>query len=210
MPNELILDDIHIIKTDEFRSEKVLLGLKEKFTKNNFETILNIFLCDSVSFEMNLLQFIILGFKSQKELENINHPSIFAIQSLQKELFRNLHKIYAFVRFVETEDGVMYAKLDTKFNLILYIGKHFLKRFNNQNYIIHDIARKVAFVKMREHHQVLEVDSFSEPSLSKNEDKFSNLWKTFFASVSIETRENIKLQKRLVPLIYRTFMTEFE
>lgn len=210
MPNGLILDDIHIIKTDEFRSKKVLLGLKEKFTKNNFETILNIFLCDSVNFEMNLLQFIILGFKSQKELENINHRSVFAIQSLQKELFRNFHKMYAFVRFVETDDGVLYAKLDTKFNLIHYIGKHFLKRFNNQNYIIHDIARKVAFVKMNESYQILVVESFSEPSLSKNEDKFATLWKTFFASVSIETRENIKLQKRLVPLIYRTFMTEFE
>jgi len=210
MPNELILDDMHTIKTDEFRSEKVLVGLKDKFTKNNFETILNIFLCDSVNFELDLLQFIILGFKSQKELANINHLYIFAIQTLQKELFRNLHKMYAFVRFVETDDGLLYAKLDSKFNLIHYIGKYFLKRFNNQNYIIHDIARKIAFVKMGDNYNILEVDSFSQPSLSKNEDKFATLWKTFFASISIETRENIKHQKQLVPLIYRTFMTEFE
>ena len=90
-----------------------------------------------------------------------------------------------------------------------HLGNHFLERFNNQNYIIHDVNRKLAYVKIGDTHQVQEVATFDEPIVSQNEEKFSNLWKTFFTSVAIKSRENKKLQKQMVPLLYRTFMTEF-
>ena len=53
------------------------------------------------------------------------------------------------------------------------------------------------------------VSSFDMPSYSKDEEKFQKLWKTFFDSVAIESRENKKLQQQMVPLIYREFMNEF-
>jgi len=209
LPNELVLDEIYTIQTDEIQSAKVLIGLKKKFTKKHFETIFHIFMCDSVEFELPLLHFIILGFKSQKELENINYLFVFNIENLQKELFRHIHKMSGFIRFMELDDGTLYAKIETKFNVVYHLGNHFLARFNNQNYIIHDVNRKLAYVKIEDTHQVQEVATFDEPILSQNEDKFSNLWKTFFMSVAIKSRENKKLQREMVPLLYRTFMTEF-
>ena len=209
LPNSLILDDIRVIESDEIKSLKVLEALKKKFTKKHFETIFHIFMCDSVEFELDLLHFIILGFKSQKELENINYPFVFNIQNLEKELFRYSHKMTGFIRFSELEDGTLYGKIETKFNIVYHLGTHFSERFNNQNYIIHDIKRKLAFVKIGNTHQVQEVATFDEPTMSVNEEKFSNLWKTFFASVAIQSRKNLKLQRQMVPLIYRTFMTEF-
>ncbi|MDD2697195.1 MAG: TIGR03915 family putative DNA repair protein [Arcobacteraceae bacterium] len=209
VPNTLILDDILVVEYQEEKSLKVLEALNKKFTKNNFETIFNIFMCDSVEFELDLLHFIILGFRSQKELENINHPFIFNIQNLQKELFRYNHKMTGFIRFIELDDGMLYGKIETKFNIVYHLGIHFLERFNNQNYIIHDISRKLAFIKNESLIGVQEVATFDEPTMSVNEEKFSNLWKTFFASVSIESRTNKKLQRQMVPLLYRTFMTEF-
>ncbi|MDX9743219.1 MAG: TIGR03915 family putative DNA repair protein [Arcobacteraceae bacterium] len=210
LPNSLILDDIRVIESDEIKSLKVLEGLKKRFAQKNFEVIFHIFMCDSVEFELDLLHFIILGFKSQKELENINYPFVFNIQNLQKELFRYSHKMSGFIRFMELDDGTLYGKIETKFNIVYHLGTHFSERFNNQNYIIHDIKRKLAFVKIGNTHQVQEVATFDKPTMSVNEEKFSNLWKTFFASVAIQSRENKKLQKQMVPLIYRTFMTEFK
>ena len=46
--------------------------IKTKFTKNILEKILNIFMCDSKDFEMALLEYIIIGFKDAKQLNNIN------------------------------------------------------------------------------------------------------------------------------------------
>lgn len=208
-PQTLFLDDIKTINYNEEKTLKVLNALKKRFTKQNFETVLNIFMCDSVDFELELLRYIILGFKDQKQLNNINNQSVFYIQNLLKELFRQNHKMTGFTRFEELEDGTLYAKIDTKFNLVYFLGKHFLKRFNNQNYIIHDINRGLAFIKSDQFTGVQKIAAFEAPTVSKNEEKFQKLWKTFFDSVSIETRKNKKLQQQTVPLIYRTYMTEF-
>jgi hypothetical protein len=55
-------------------------------------------------------------------------------------------------------------------------------------------------------HSVLDA---SEPILHQEEKKFQTLWKTFFDTVCIESRKNLKQQRNYVPLLYRGLMTEF-
>ena len=209
IPNEIIFEEILEIQTSEENSTKVLKAIKTKFPKPIVEKILNIFMCDSRAFEVALLEFIIIGFKDTKQLFNINNSSVFYLSNLEKELFKNVHKMYAFVRFEELDDDTLYAKLECKFNVVYFLAKHFLKRFNNQNFIIHDINRKIAFIKTKNDYSIQEVAFFDEPNYSTNEEKFQKLWKRFFKGVTIEERINPKLQQQLVPLIYRTYMSEF-
>ena len=209
LPNEIIFDEIKEIVTIEENSKKVLDSMKKIFPKDIVCKILNIFMCDTKEFEMALLEYIILGFKDTKQLLNINNSSIFYLESLEKELFRHVHKMTGFIRFEELEDGTLYAKIQTKFNVAYFLGKHFLKRFNNQNFIIHDIEREIAFVKIENNISIENIASFDTPTYSENEAKFQKLWSSFFNSVSIKERTNLKLQQNLVPLIYRTYMNEF-
>lgn len=209
LPNEMIFEEILELKTSKDNAIKVLIAIKTKFPKDCFEKILNIFMCDSKEFEMALLEYIIIGFKETKQLYNINNSCVFYLNSLEKELFRNVHKLTGFVRFEELEDGTLYAKVESKFNVVYFLGKHFLKRFNNQNFIIHDLNRKLAFVKMQNNFSVREVAFFDEPNYSSNEQKFQKLWKSFFSGVTIKERINPKLQTQMVPLLYRTYMSEF-
>ncbi|MGM0520065.1 MAG: TIGR03915 family putative DNA repair protein [Campylobacterota bacterium] len=208
-PKNLLLEEVLQVKTDEQKAIKVLDAIEKKFYKKHFENIINSFMCDSIEFEINLLQYIIAGFKNKKELYNINNPNVFFIDNLLTELFRHIHKMKGFTRFEELKDGTLYAKVETKFNVIYFLGKHFLKRLNNQNYIIHDINRKIAFIKNSEFIGVKEVLEFEQPTLSDDEKMFQNLWRTFFDAVSIDTRENKKCQQNYIPLLYRKYMTEF-
>ncbi len=207
--NELIMEEIYEVFTDSEKSEKVYNALKNTFDKKAFELIVNIFMCDNKEFEIKLLKYIILGFKNKKELFNINNQEVFYLQNLEKELFRLVHKMYGFVRFQELDDGTLYAKIETKFNIVYFLGKHFFKRLNNQNFIIHDVPRKLAFIKNNLDCSIQNVSSFEEPKLSNDEEKFDSLWKSFFNAVSIKERENKKCQQNFVPLLYRTFMNEF-
>ena len=209
LPNEIIFEEILEIETSQDNVLKVLNAIKTKFPKEILEKILNIFMCDSKEFEMALLEYIIIGFKETKQLFNINNSCVFYLNSLEKELFRNVHKMTGFIRFEELEDATLYAKVESKFNIVYFLGKHFLKRFNNQNFIIHDLNRKLAFVKMQNDFSVQEVAFFDEPNYSSNEQKFQKLWKSFFSGVTIKERINSKLQQQMVPLIYRTYMSEF-
>lgn len=209
LPNEMIFEEIKTIETSLVNSIKVLDAIKTKFSKELIEKILNIFMCDSKEFEMALLEYIIIGFKETKQLFNINNSCVFYLNSLEKELFRNVHKMTGFIRFEELEDTTLYAKVESKFDVVYFLGKHFLKRFNNQNFIIHDLNRKLAFVKIENDFSVQEVAYFDEPNYSSNEQKFQKLWKSFFSGVTIKERINSKLQQQMVPLIYRTYMSEF-
>ena len=210
LPNEMIFDDIIKIDTTKEEYEKVLNALKIKFPNEMIEKILNIFMCDSKDFELALLEYIIIGFKESKQLFNINNSCVFYLNSLEKELFRNVHKMTGFIRFEELEDKTLYAKVESKFNVVYFLGNHFLKRFNNQNFIIHDINRKLAFVKIENDFSIQEVAYFDEPIYSSNEEKFQKLWKSFFKGVTINERKNLKLQTQMVPLLYRTYMSEFK
>ena len=209
LPNEMIFEEIFEIETLQENTIKVLNAIKTKFPKELIQRILNIFMCDSKEFELYLLEYIIIGFKETKQLYNINNSCVFYLNSLEKELFRNVHKLTGFIRFEELEDGTLYAKVESKFNVVYFLGKHFLKRFNNQNFIIHDLNRKLAFVKIQNDFSVQEVAFFDEPNYSSNEQKFQKLWKSFFSGVTIKERINPKLQTQMVPLLYRTYMSEF-
>ncbi|MGD9623136.1 MAG: TIGR03915 family putative DNA repair protein [Arcobacter sp.] len=209
LPNEMIFEEILELKTSKDNAIKVLIAIKTKFPKELIQRILNIFMCDSKEFELYLLEYIIIGFKETKQLYNINNSCVFYLNSLEKELFRNVHKLTGFVRFEELEDGTLYARVESKFNVVYFLGKHFLKRFNNQNFIIHDLNRKLAFVKIQNDFSVQEVAFFDEPNYSSNEQKFQKLWKSFFSGVTIKERINPKLQTQMVPLLYRTYMSEF-
>jgi probable DNA metabolism protein len=209
LPNKILFEEIIEIETSKENSTKVLNAIKKNFNKQSLQKILNIFMCDTKNFELDLLSFIIIGFKDKNELFNINNSYVFSLNTLEKELFRLVHKMYAYARFEELEDGTLYAKIDSKFNVIYFLAKHFMKRFNNQKFIIHDVKRKLAFIKTNDFIGVQEVASFEVPTYSQNEEKFQKLWKSFFNAVSIKERENLKLQQNQVPLLYRTYMSEF-
>ena len=210
LPNEILFEEILEINSSKESGIKVLNAIKTKFPKEILEKILNIFMCDSKEFEMALLEYIVIGFKDSKQLYNINNSCVFYLNNLEKELFRSVHKLTGFIRFEELEDKTLYAKIESKFNVVYFLGRHFLKRFNNQNFIIHDINRKLAFVKIENDFSIQEIAYFDEPIYSSNEQKFQKLWKSFFSGVTINERTNLKLQTQMVPLLYRTYMSEFK
>lgn len=75
--DSLLSFDAQEIITNQTHAKRVLKSLHVKFLKEHYELIVNTFLCDCYHLEKELLEFIILGFKDQKNLKNINIQSIF-------------------------------------------------------------------------------------------------------------------------------------
>lgn len=209
-PPSLCFDEIYTVETDLEKAQKVFASLKKIFSTSHLNTIYHIFLCDSENFECDLLDFIKLGFKDTKNLSNITISSIFRVLSLEKEYLRVVEKMYGFVRFEELDDKILYAKIETKFNILMLLGNHFSHRLGNHPFIIHDIHRSLAYIKNKKYGTIEKVATFETPICSDEEIHFKRLWKTFFHSVAIENRKNDKLQKQLVPLLYRVHMSEFQ
>lgn len=210
IPTKLCFEEIYTIETDINKAKKVFTSLQKIFSKSHLNTIYHIFLCDSHHFEYDLLHFIQLGFKDIANLSNITIASVYRIHALEKEYLRLAHKMYGFTRFEELNDKMLYAKIETKFNILMLLGHHFKKRLGNHSFIIHDIPRSLAYVRENNQSDIKEVSAFETPIHSDAEIHFKKLWKTFFHSAAIENRKNPKLQKQLVPLLYRAHMSEFQ
>ena len=188
MPETLLFERFHEIFTDEVKSRKVLDAMTKHFTKEQQRTIFNIFLCDTRAYEMALLEYIRIGFKNPKELRNITNASPFYIQNLEKELLCLVYKMYGFTRFVELEDGTLYAKIETKFNIVPFLGEQFCKRLGNIPFIIHDVKRSLAFIKNDDLREIRSIASFDAPTFSSEEEHFKALWKSFFKAAAVESR----------------------
>lgn len=205
-----LLSDPVTIETEPVLAKRVLEKMVEQFPKKIVERIYHVFLCDDVSRERELLLYIRMGFKDISLLYDLTHPIVFAVERYQKRVFSTIQKMHAFTRFEMLEDGLLYAKIAPPRNVLLLLGRHFVKRLGNERFIIHDVHRGWIVVWDKKELNMHSVLNASEPILHQEEKKFQKLWKTFFDTVSIESRKNLTQQRNYVPLLYRALMTEFQ
>ncbi len=204
-----LLSESQTIVTDLQIAQKVSKRMAEHFPKKILERIFHVFLCDDAPRERQLLLYIRMGFKEISLLDNLSHETVYTIEAYQKRMFSTIHKMHAFTRFEVLEDGMLYAKISPPRNILPLIGKHFVKRFGSERFIIHDTQRGFIVVWDGKALQIHPVINASVPVLHEDEKAYQRLWKTFFNTVAIESRTNTKLQQNYVPLLYRELMTEF-
>ena len=197
------------IETNHEVAQKVSKSIAEKFPKKIIERIYHVFLCDDMSRERELLIYIRMGFKDLRLFDDLTQPVVYTIEQHQKRLFSTIHKMFAFIRFEMLEDGLLYAKIAPPRNVLPLLGKHFVKRLGPERFIIHDITRGWIVVYDGKSLQMHEVLDASVPRMHEDEKQFQKLWRTFFHTVAIESRNNHKVQRNFVPLLYRKLMTEF-
>ncbi len=208
-PKTLFEDSIIDIQTDIQKCERVLTGLRKNLSDRHLKTVYHLFLYDKEEIFLDLFRYIVLGFKNVRLLEDPSIDTVRRVEDARKRMFRYLHKMEGFLRFEELEDGTMYAAAELEFDVLYFLGKHFARRLGNEKFIIHDRRRKRAFVYGSGEFQIYDVAAFKLPERSREEKKFARLWRVFFDSVSIESRRNDKVQRNMVPLLYRKYMTEF-
>lgn len=204
-----LLDERLWIQTNPAHAQKVAASLHHHFSKETIERLKHAFLCDDAEPERDLLLYIRMGFKSYRYLNDLAHPTIYAVHGYQRRVLSTLHKMNAYLRFEELEDKTLYAKIEPPRNVLPLMGTHFRKRLRGEPFIIHDTSRSLALWFRESEMKIESVEVYTDPELSPDEQKFRRLWKTFFASVAIESRNNPSLQRSHVPLKYRTYMSEF-
>ncbi len=204
-----LFEQPQIIETDMEQSGRLFDAMKRQLGKNNCERIYHAFLCDTLSPEMQLLQYIRLGFKSPRFLDSLSHPVVYAVEQYEHRLLGTLHQMVGFARFESVVSGVLYARIEPPQNVLPLMGRHFKKRFGPEPFIIHDLKRATALVRTHDSMQLHAVHDYELPQTDSDEKRYAELWRLFFEKVTIESRRNERLQRQHVPLLYRKWMTEF-
>ena len=117
------------------------------------------------------------------------------------------HRLKGFVRFMECESGALYAPIAPDHDVSDLLLPYFRARLPNIPFVIHDVRRSKAAVWDGNHTFTAPL-ARAEIALSADEAGWQTLWRQYYASVNIPSRERLKQMKGYMPVRYWKFMPE--
>jgi len=207
----------YVVSTDAEKATRVATGLQKKLTNAGWRNFHCTFLSELPEAFQHLFQFAIYVFSEvEKPEDNYGNDSVLYIAQMARKVEREKHHLEAFIRFQQTRDGMYYAPVEPKYNVLPLIAKHFKDRYADQAWIIYDHQRRFGLYYDLRNLEVITIDfqrnnsdNLPAPiSEETNEEMYQLLWKDYFKSTNIESRRNIKLQVRSMPRRFWRYLTE--
>ncbi len=150
---------------------------------------------------------------ASKALNYLGNPYVNRTFHLSLCTGNEAHHLLGFLRFQELENGILFAQIHPKNDVLPFLGEHFSDRLPEENFMIHDATRNLAVLHPQGKgffitdtkgidHEILQ-------RLSPQEMEYRRLWRTFFDNIAIEARKNPALQNQNLPKRFRKDIVEF-
>ncbi len=134
------------VATDGAHARRVWEGLG-KFRGFDRELVLRNWLFDTTESDTDIVHLMVRMFREQsvEASEDYRDEAIFRCKQVHKKMFREIHRMHAFVRFAEAEDGLYFARIDPDFDVLPLAVEHFEERYQDQEWMIWDGKRNYGF-----------------------------------------------------------------
>ena len=208
-----LLDKPIYIKTEEDKFNRVYKSILNKLSNTVLEKIYYVYLSEVNNSENIIMKYVKLCYKYGVNINLAkNNNIIIFIDKYSKKVIKEAHNFTGFVRFKEFAPLSFYSAIEPDHNILPLLIGHFVKRFQDQNFIIHDLKREEAIIYNKESVVISNLPKEKYKTFMSNckNDEFENLWKTFFKATDIKERKNLRLQCQLMPKRYWKHMTEFQ
>lgn len=206
------------VETDFERASKVMRTCREKFGEKDFYG-----LCMALgSYDMEKAQAVYktiaygLTAKPAKGhlFDHLSDAHVLKAFKLSNTVCRESHHLLGFTRFRELENGILYADISPKNHVLVSLMEHFSDRMPSENFAIFDAGRKLYGIHPAGEQwflaQGVELESkLGEVVISDKEERYAALFRHFCKRIAIKERHNFELQRNMLPLYFREYMTEF-
>ena len=203
-----------VVPTNPAHAQRVRKGLAKCCGEDVVRILYHCFLSEQPRIEMLIYRFIRMSTNtSENVLDNFREPVVLKIHRIERQIHREVHRMHAFVRFQETQDGLYVALICPDFNVIPLLGPHFKDRYPAFRWLIYDTKRHYGLYHQSHTTRFVTLDTRQHQYLSKEvltvaENDYQELWKTYFSSVDIPERRNMKLHLQHVPKRYWKYLVE--
>ena len=198
-----------ILITNEEAADKVYRAIQNKISYNDLSRIYYGYLSNDREKEMKILRYIELGFKTGPTISSHHGNSVvFDLQSLEKKVSHEVHRLKGLIRFSLLEQDVLYAPITPDHDVVALLASHFCDRFRQENFVIHDTRRKKALLYNQGKSIIAPFEYEKLPSLAREEILIRRQWRTYFESIAIKERTNKKCQRNFMPVRYWENLTE--
>ncbi|MGL5259502.1 MAG: TIGR03915 family putative DNA repair protein [Lachnospiraceae bacterium] len=204
------------IPVDTNKATKVLKTLNERFSEETYKLIWLVLASCEEEMPNDIYHLIVYGLenKCRRNLfDIITNPYIERCFRYSRAVWNEVHHFKGFLRFKELKSGVLFAKIAPKNRILISLAPHFSNRLPLENFIIFDEIRMEYVVHEKGTQffmvsgEIFEKDKCLE--FSKEELEIQILFKEFCDKISIKERENLQLQRNLLPIRFRSNMVEF-
>lgn len=205
------------VATNEEWAKRVLAGVEKKCSKKTTKLLYHCFLSELPDISMLIFDFIKKSVASRMDItDNYGDDTVLKLHQIKKKIGREVHRMHAFVRFQCTKDDIYYSVIEPDFNVIPLLNDHFEKRYPAQEWLIYDAKRRYGIFYNREQTEYITFEDdaqlkyrqLNDSVLDESEPDYQILWKSYFDSVNIPERRNMKLHLQHVPKRYWKYLSE--
>jgi probable DNA metabolism protein len=200
------------ISTDQAVAEAFWQRLTKRLSDNSLKLLRRCLLADHPQQELLIYHYLLLEAEQGRKIDGmLAHPRVAPVWKLSQQVAREAHRYLGFVRFQQLQGGLYYASIAPDHRILLLIGAHFAERFSDQQWVIHDQrhGEGILYDAEKKEWLLLPMEVTAQPDLTPEEAQFQELWRSYFSTLAIPERTNLKLQQGKVPLKARGFLTEF-
>lgn len=207
----LFSSDISIAR-DQAVAEAFWQRLTRRLSSHSLKLLRHCLLADHPQQELLIYTYLLLEAEQGKRVDGmLAHPAVAPVWKLSQQVGREAHRYLGFVRFQQLQGGLYYAAIAPDHRILLLIGAHFAERFSDQQWVIHDQRHNEGILYDAEKKEwlLLPMELHAQPEVTPQEAQLQQLWSSYFSTLAIPERRNLKLQQGKVPLKVRGYLTEF-
>lgn len=198
------------ILTDPNRVQRVKRSMKPKIGAAAAELAEHAFLTCLPQRELWILRFLRLAFRCGPPVMNqLTNPAVHTLNKAVLHLHQEAHQYQGFVRF-SVSDGALWSVIEPKNQVLPLLAPHFCARFCNEAFLIYDKTHDTALVYQNGRHELLPLLAFEPPEPDETEQRYRRLWQTFYDSIAIRDRENLRLRMTHMQKRYWKHLTEMQ
>jgi len=143
---------------------------------------------------------------------DLARPQVLAVRRIRDRVSHEIARWFAFARLRRVAAHCWYGPVNPDADIVGFIGPRFAERFHDEELIIHDVRRGIAFWSSRAESGLADLSDLPAQVrgrlLTDCDPGAEELWRTYFRAIANPERRNPRLQRKLMPLRYREFMTE--
>lgn len=200
--SEISLYDQLDIDTDIIKAKRVWSGIIKHMSYEAAKLAAKGFLSCADNKEVTICRFLQLGFKYGASVMNRTDDDIIKLKKAALHAEHEAHMLKGFIRFTE-QNGVLIAEIEPKNFVLPLLKDHFSERYRNESFFIYDKTHNYALTYKAFKSCIIPIESFIVDPISREENDFMKLWKSFYDKIAINERYNPKsrasnIQKRFI------------
>lgn len=204
------------IEPDVERSEKVARTLRRRFGEEGFLLLCQALASGDPEKATAVYRTIAKGLRLQQSYRIFDRhadPDVGKVQKLKLNTWNEVHHLFGFLRFRELEGSILFSEIEPKNNILTFLAEHFADRFPGEHFLIYDVGRKLFAVHEGGKPWFLaRIPEFDKAAVKESEEemRYQELFRHFCHKIAIKERCNENLQRNMLPLRFRPYMTEFQ